>query len=111
MRIEDCKHWINKLTTTSHGRTRLAGYNTDELDKLPVWVIEMLLDYISAAYHAGCTDTREHMSSLRPKNMYGQIDALHAVQSLVNGARFHDENERLKVWSQVDAAITKGRTK
>jgi hypothetical protein len=33
--------------------------------------------------------------------------ALRQVQDLVNGSRFFDENERLKVWSIVDGALRK----
>jgi hypothetical protein len=33
------------------------------------------------------------------------LDALLAVQSLVNSTDFHDETKRLEIWSQVDTAI------
>lgn len=39
------------------------------------------------------------------------FSALRAVQELVNGIRWHDEDERRKVWVEVDRAIdvAKGR--
>lgn len=63
-KIESIKGWINMLTRYPAGQTKLAKYNGDELEALTGKQLQMILNYIASAYHAGCNDTREHLKSL-----------------------------------------------
>lgn len=58
LKIEAVKMWINKLTTCRLGADLLAPYNGDELDKMTLKEITMLLDYIRVTYHVARTDER-----------------------------------------------------
>lgn len=37
------------------------------------------------------------------------LEALETVNTLINGVRFHDEQERLQVWAKVSAAILRAK--
>lgn len=51
-KIEAVKGWINKLTAhDQYTRGLLQPYNGDELDRMTLKEIEMLLNYCKAVYH------------------------------------------------------------
>lgn len=52
-KIETVKHWLDDLTQDSYGMNELKSYNGDELDKMTIKEIDMLLDFIKIAYHYG----------------------------------------------------------
>lgn len=55
-KIEQVKQWINKLTTNKYGMEQLQPYNGDELDRMSIKQIQMILDYIKVAYHTANVD-------------------------------------------------------
>ena len=53
-RIEQVKNWINTLTAhDDYARQKLSPYNGDELDKMTLKEVEMLLKFINVSFHVG----------------------------------------------------------
>lgn len=59
-KIEQVKLWINILTSDKFGMDSLKLYNGDELEKMSIKEIDMLLKFISVSFHCGYNQALEN---------------------------------------------------